>query len=231
MTAHVGMLHTVPALASRMDADLRVAVDGPVRLTHVVDAELLDGAVRNGVDAETLRRTRAHLQHLEAEGARTILVTCSSIGEVTDEAAIGVGVPVVRVDRAMAAHAAALASAPGAGAGGITVLATLEATLGPTSRLLAAELSAVPGDTAVAAQLVEGAAEARARGDQPAHDRLVAEAAAQAVADGAAVVVLAQASMATAVPDDLGDVPVLTSPAWAVGATVRAAGLTRQAAR
>ena len=199
MTAHVGMLHTVPALAAGMDADLRRAADGPVRVTHVVDAELLDGAVRSGVDDETLRRVRSHLRHLEAEGAGTILVTCSSIGEVTDDAAAAVTVPVVRVDRAMAERAAALATAPGARPGGIAVLATLEATLGPTTRLVADALAAVDGAAPVHARLVTGAADARGRGDQAEHDRLVADAVAGAAASDPAVVVLAQASMATGV--------------------------------
>lgn len=230
MSAHVGMLHTVPALAARLDAELRDAAAGPVRVTHVVDAELLDAAVRSGVDDETHRRVRAHLRHLEAQGAGTLLVTCSSIGEVTDDEAGAVGVPVVRVDRAMAARAAELATAAGAPAGGVAVLATLEATLGPTTRLLGAELAARGADAAVRSRLVAGAAAARGRGDTDHHDRLVGDAVAEATASGAAVVVLAQASMAGGARR-AGAVPVLTSPPSAVDATLRAAGLDRAGAR
>lgn len=229
MTHHLGLVHTVPELAARFDADLRANTTGALIITHIVESELLDTAIRSGVDDAVVGVLRSHLQHLADRGADPILVTCSSIGEAADAAGAGVDATVVRVDRAMAAEAAATverANTAEARARGVTVLATLEATLGPTNRLIADELGRRGTDAPVAAHVVSGAVDARLRGDRAEHDRLIAAAIARAEASGSAVIVLAQASMASAldVLNTVG-VPVLTSPPSAVRATLHTAGL------
>lgn len=229
MTRHIGLVHTVPQLAARFDGDLRAGTAGDLVITHVVAAELLDTAIRSGVDDTVTGELRSHLQHLAGRGADPVLVTCSSIGEAAESAAPDVDATVIRVDRAMASEAAATverASMPGEAMPPVAVLATLEATLGPTGRLIAEELNRRGTDAPVAARVVAGAVDARQRGDRAEHDRLIAAEIARAEASGCAVIVLAQASMATAL-DVLGtvSVPVLTSPPSAVRATLRAAGL------
>jgi hypothetical protein len=127
-----------------------------------------------------------------------------------------VGVPLVRVDAAMAAEAVRRAAA---GGGRVAVLATLAATLGPTSRLVerAAAADASATGVTVDARVVAGAADARAAGDTASHDALIAEAvAAERDAD---VIVLAQASMAAGAGDDPR---VLTSPQSGAAAFVAA---------
>ncbi|WP_175499566.1 aspartate/glutamate racemase family protein [Cellulomonas marina] len=222
MSAPVGLLHTVPALAARFDADLERALPGTPRV-HVVDADLLATAVVSGVTPAVRSAMRAHVAHLVARGAAAVLVTCSSIGEAAEEAAGAVDVPVVRVDAAMAREAVARASAPGA-RGRVAVLATLASTLGPTGRLV--ERTAAGADlgsgVVVDARVVAGAAEARAAGDEDRADALVAAAVGEA-AQEADVVVLAQASMAGAAARAQVDVPVLTSPAGGVADLVAAA--------
>jgi hypothetical protein len=106
-----------------------------------------------------------------------------------------------------------------AGRGRILVLATLAATLGPTSRQVEAAAAGSAGSEVggsgaekaarveVTARIVERAADARAAGDLAQHDRLIADAI--AAAEDADVIVLAQASMATGAGDDSR---VLTSP-------------------
>lgn len=212
----IGFLHTVPALAARFDADL-VAAMPQATAVHVVDPGLLATAIRSGVDERVESSVAAHIAHLVADGADAVLVTCSSIGEAVERAAAGAAVPVVRVDDAMAAEAVARAG-PG---GRIVVLATLEATLGPTGRLLERAAHDVTPAPAVRAEVVADAAAARAAGDDATHDRLVAEAVRAAAAE-ADVVVLAQASMAPAAEGAGVDVPVLTSPASALAAVLRA---------
>jgi aspartate/glutamate racemase len=177
---------------------------------HVVDAWMLETAIREGVTTAVEARVASHLRHLAASGADAVLVTCSSIGEAAEAAAATLDIPVVRVDAAMAAEAVRLA---GAGAPHIAVLATNTATLGPTTRLLEREVAAQGSSATVAATVVEGAAAARASGDQQTHDRLIAEA---VRASDAAVIVLAQASMAAAAERAGVSVPVLTSPAGGV---------------
>ncbi|MGN6272659.1 MAG: aspartate/glutamate racemase family protein [Protaetiibacter sp.] len=214
----IGFLHTVPALAPRFDADLATAAPGATAV-HVVDAELLATAIRSGVDAGVDAAVAEHIAHLAREGADAVLVTCSSIGESVEKAAAAAEVPVVRVDTRMAADAI-----EAAGAGGrIVVLATLEATLGPTGRLLERAATAASEPPVVRSFVVPGAAEARSAGDLERHDRLVSDAVREAAAE-ADVIVLAQASMAQAAETAAVEVPVLTSPASALRAVIEAAG-------
>ena len=136
-------------------------------------------------------------------GAEAILLTCSSISELAADTAAKVGLPILRIDEAMADEAVATGDR-------IAVLATLPTTCGPTSRLIE-ERAALAGRTpSITSVVVEGAFEAVASGDRPTHDRLVAAAIERAAAD-ADVVVLAQASMASAADAAEVDVPVLTS--------------------
>jgi hypothetical protein len=215
-----GLLHTVPALAPSFDALVAEAVPG-ARREHVVDAWMLETAIAEGVTPAVRDQVASHLRHLAESGADAVLVTCSSIGEAAEEAAAGIGIPVVRVDAAMAGEAARLAR--DAGSGRIAVLATNTATLGPTTRLIEREAARQGVDAVVTASVVEGAAAARSAGDQATHDRLIAEAVRAAAGPGteagpgaAAAIVLAQASMAPAAESAGVAVPVLTSPAGGV---------------
>lgn len=216
----VGLLHTVPALAARFDADVAEAVPGLHRV-HLVDERLLAAAVAGDPVAQIEAGVLGHVRHLAAVGAQAVLVTCSSLGDATDAAARSVLVPVLRVDRSMAGEAVGHATTPGA-RGRIAVLATLPSTLGPTGRLIDREARAVEpaGTVEVLARLVDGAAAARATGDVAHADRLVADAVTRAAAE-ADVVVLAQASMAEAAGLARCSVPVLTSPAGGVADLVR----------
>ena len=218
-TAHrVGVLHTVPALAGTFESMIQEALPGTTQV-HLADASLLADARRIGVTQDVSDRVGAHIRSLIDGGAEAVLVTCSSIGEAVEAAAESAGVPVLRVDEPMAREAARIAAGAGAAAarpGRIAVLATLQATLGPTGRLIeraAAEL----GGAEVDATVVPGAIEARESGDQARHDELVRQAATEA-ADNSDVVVLAQASMAAALAGVHLDVPVLTSPPGGVAA-------------
>lgn len=211
----IGFVHTVPALATSFDAALHEAQPDAVAV-HVVDADLLGTAIRSGVDAAVDERVAQHVRHLADDGVDAILVTCSSIGESTAKAARDAAVPVVRVDSAMADEAVAAA-----GEGGrILVLATLEATLGPTGRLL--EGAAARSSASVTMHVVPDAAAARAAGDQERHDRLIADAVRSGASD-AHVIVLAQASMAPAAALAEVQIPVLSSPASALAAVLEAA--------
>ncbi|WP_460537852.1 aspartate/glutamate racemase family protein [Humibacter ginsengiterrae] len=202
-----GLLHTVPALAATFDGMVAEAVTG-VERQHVVDAWMLETAIRDGVTPQVQERVAAHLAHLRECGADAVLVTCSSIGEAAERAGAGMSIPVLRVDEPMAAEAVRLA---GAGKALIAVFATNTATLGPTTRLIERYVAERGSNATVSTTVVEEAAAARASGDAGEHDRLIAEAV-RRVADSAAVIVLAQASMADAASSAGLSVPVLTSP-------------------
>jgi aspartate/glutamate racemase len=136
-------------------------------------------------------------------GADVVMLTCSSISHLAAPTAAAVGIPVLRIDEAMADAAAAAGER-------IAVLATLPTTLTPTVALLRERADLAGRHPVIVEEVIEGAFAAVVAGDRPAHDRLVAAAIDRVGAD-ADVVVLAQASMASAAAAAHVSVPVLTS--------------------
>ncbi|MFJ4499989.1 aspartate/glutamate racemase family protein [Streptomyces sp. NPDC088864] len=208
----LALLHTSPVHVPVFDA-LRDAHHPGLPLRHVVREELLAGAAARGPEA-VVGEVTALVAELAAGGAAAVLCTCSTIGAVAEAAGSALAVPVLRVDRPMAAAAVRL--------GRVTVLATLASTLAPTRALLAEEARAagLPGGD-VRTVLVEGAWERFAAGDHDGCLDLVA-AAADAVT-GADVIVLAQGSMAAATARTTTALPVLSSPRPGLAAAVAAA--------
>ena len=209
----VGLLHTVPALAETFSTALSEA-SPQLEVIDTVDPELLATAIREGVTPALTAAVAERIDDLVSRGADAVLVTCSSIGEAAEEASAPV--PVLRVDAPMADEAVSIARTVAraeARNGRIAVLATLQATVGPTGRLL--ERAAAGSDVDVDVTVVDGAADARAGGNQAEHDRLVLDAV-EEFAERADVIVLAQASMAGALSGAEIPVPVLTSPAGGV---------------
>jgi hypothetical protein len=102
----LALLHTSPVHVPVFDA-LRDETHPGLELRHVVDERLLERARAEGPDA-VAEDVAAVLRRAVAEGARAVLCTCSTIGAVAEAA--DVGVPVLRVDRPMAAAASAPAS-------------------------------------------------------------------------------------------------------------------------
>jgi hypothetical protein len=198
----VGVLHTVPALVPVFDQLLSARRDD-LDIVHIADASLLSRAIAQGVTDDVRASLRGHLAALRGADAEAVLVTCSSIGEAAVDAARAVDVRLVRVDAAMAAEAVGRATT---GDGRILVLATLAATLGPTTRLVEAAAQ-TSGGVVVGSLVVKGAAAARKGGDLEKHDALIAAAIAEA--GDVDAVVLAQASMASGAGSDPR---VLTSP-------------------
>ncbi|MFH8484129.1 aspartate/glutamate racemase family protein [Streptomyces longisporoflavus] len=183
-------------------------------LRHLVHEDLLARARAEGPDAvagdieELLVRT-------VAEGASVVLCTCSTIGAVTEARAAAVGVPLVRVDRPMAAAAVAAGRS-------VAVVATLESTLAPTRALVEEEAARAGRPVDVTTVLVEGAWERFEAGDREGHLRLIADAV--DALEGVDSVVLAQASMAEAADRAALPVPVLSSPRPGLSAAVRRCG-------
>ncbi|MFH8976309.1 aspartate/glutamate racemase family protein [Streptomyces sp. NPDC017890] len=210
----LALLHTSPVHVPVFDA-LRDEAHPGLELRHHVDADLLERARREGPEAVT-GAVRVVLRQAVAEGARAVLCTCSTIGGVAEAAADVAGVPVLRVDRPMAA--AAVAAGPR-----VVVLAALESTLAPTVALIGEEAGRAGRPVEVRTLLVEGAWPRFEAGDTEGYLRLVAEAA-DAVT-GADVIVLAQASMAPARESAGTAVPVLASPAPGLAAGAVAARL------
>ncbi|MDG0789912.1 aspartate/glutamate racemase family protein [Cohnella ginsengisoli] len=178
-----------------------------VRLVNIIDDSLIGDVVKAGqVPPGVARRLVQYYHNGEELGADVILNTCSSVGEVADDARKLIGVPIVKIDEAMAAKAAASYDR-------IAVLATLPSTLEPTMRLIEKEAAAAGRAVALVNGLAAGAFEALNGGSPEEHDRLILETA-QRVAGNADAIVLAQGSMAR-MEKKLAEAtgkPVLSSP-------------------
>jgi hypothetical protein len=209
----LALLHTSPVHVPVFDA-LRDEAHQGLELRHSVDEELLARARREGPEA-VADAVRALLGRAVADGARVVLCTCSTIGAVAERT--DVGVPVLRVDRPMAA--AAVATGPR-----VVVLATVASTVEPTVALVEDEARRAGRRVDVRSALVDGAWALFEAGDADGCARAVAGVA-DAVTD-ADVIVLAQASMTAAELLTTTSVPVLSSPRPGLAA---AAGAVRAA--
>ncbi|SDM34730.1 hypothetical protein SAMN04487981_101219 [Streptomyces sp. cf386] len=208
------LLHTSPLHIPVFEA-LRQEHHPDLELRHFVDEELLARARREGPEA-VADDVREELHRAVAEGARAVLCTCSTIGGVAEAAAAEAGVPVLRVDRPMAAAAVAEGER-------VVVLTTVESTLVPTASLIEDEAQRTGRPVEVRARLVEGAWERFDAGDVDGCARLVA-AAADEVTDADAIV-LAQVSIAPAQQLVTTRVPVLSSPRPGLAAGAQVAHL------
>ncbi|MER7463219.1 aspartate/glutamate racemase family protein [Streptomyces sp. NPDC097981] len=209
MVTSLTLLHTSPVHVPVFDA-LRDRDHPGAVLRHLVAPELLDRARTEGPDS-VAPAVRALLDG----SSGPVLVTCSTIGGVAESLEPSLGVPVLRVDRPMAAEA--VRAGPR-----VTVLATVESTLAPTVALVAEEADRVGRQVSVTTRLVADAWPRFEAGDTAGYLALVAEAA-DAVTDADAIV-LAQASMADASSLTRTPIPVLASPAPGLTAALQAVG-------
>ena len=203
----LALIHTVAGLVPRF-RELAAELMPEVETFDIVDETLLRDATREGrVSLDTARRLFAHLAAAERHGADAILVTCSSVGGVVDAARSFAGIPLLRVDQAMAEQAVERGARIG-------VLATLWSTLRPTAALIERTASERERSVEVRDRLCDGAFEALREGDTARHDELVREGLRELIG-WADVIVLAQASMARVVDslsEDERRTPILSSP-------------------
>lgn len=199
----IAFLHTgavvIPAFAS-----LAAELLPDVEVQNLLDDKIV-GDLGHGVAPEQIEQRLADLGHAAvAAGADAVLFTCSSISQYAGPLADRLGVPVYRVDEAMADEAVQSGDR-------VSVVATLRTTVRPTAALLRERAELLGRDVRIEETVVPDAFEAAVNGDRARHDALVAA----AIEDRAAasdVVVLAQASMASAAAGLQVPVPVLTSP-------------------
>lgn len=201
----IGVIHTTKA-----------TVDS---LTELIKSKIEDAEVYNILDDSILRdmagekdtgmvrwRWLEYAKILEKLGMDIILSACSTVGGFAEEADHELRVPVLRIDEAMAEKAVARGEKIG-------VFATLNSTLNPTVSLIKRKAEKAGRTVSVRAVLVEGAYDALMSQNKELHDSKIAEAlkGCQGEAD---VIVLAQASMASAVSASLGldQNQILTSP-------------------
>ena len=212
----IGFLHTADVHVATFTRLLGDA-DGGAHGVHAVDESLLADARARGIDDDLRARIGDRLRSLAAE-TDAVLCTCSTIGGAAEAMAAEVGVPVVRVDRPLAARAVA-------GGGRIGVVAAVESTLVPTVALLREEARVLGVDVDLDVRPCLDAWSHFERGDVDAYLDAVAVHV-DAIAPDVDVVVLAQASMAAAAERCTTDRPVLASPMLGVAAVLAAASGT-----
>jgi aspartate/glutamate racemase len=214
----LALLHTSPVHVPVFDA-LRDESHPDLALRHLVDERLLTRARADGPEA-VAADVRTLVEQAVADGARAVLCTCSTIGGIAEAAAGSAGVPVLRVDRPMAA--AAVAAGPR-----IVVLAALRSTLAPTAGLIEEEARRDGRPAEIRSVLVEDAWPHFEAGDTDTYLRLVAAAADTFTEADADAIVLAQASMAPAQALTTTSVPVLASPRLGLRAAAEAVAPAR----
>ncbi|WP_123040250.1 aspartate/glutamate racemase family protein [Cohnella candidum] len=176
-------------------------------IINFVDDSILPQLAANGGRIEEVQeRWSAYARFAEQQGAACVVSACSSVGEAAEAARLEVGVPVKRIDEAMAEEAVTLG-------GTIGVAATLASTLGPTIRLIERKAQAAGKTIDIKQGLASEAYRLLMSGDREGHDRVLADMLLKLVEE-ADIVVLAQASMARVVsslPEELR-AKFLTSP-------------------
>jgi len=160
------------------------------RLVNIYDDSLVSDVIiaGNSLTTTVRRRFLAYCGAGEDMGADLILSTCSSMGDIVEEIRPFIKVPILRIDEAMARKAAEMAS-------NIAVMATVETTMGPTTRLVHAQAEKLGREVSISEGLAMGALQALCEGKPEVHDEILLQAA-LAVADKVEVILLAQGSMA-----------------------------------
>ena len=197
-------IHTVAALAPRFKALAGEIMPGWKTLALVDESLLQDTIERGTLSPKTVQRLTGHVFSMADAGADAIVVTCSTLGGAVDLIRPLSPAPLFRIDRGMAEEAVQ-------GAHRIGVLATLPTTLEPTTALLKSTAHDAGRDTKIVSHLCQGAFEQLSNGDAAGHDAAVA-AGFDTLAGSVDLVVLAQASMASALDRRQTAVPYLTSP-------------------
>ncbi len=160
-----------------------------VRLINIVDDSLIQDVIGAGeVPAAVKKRLIQYYHSAIDAGADVIFNTCSSVGDIALEAKKNIGIPLVKIDDAMA-RVAVLESTR------IGVLATLQTTLEPTARLIQHFAKLLNRQVEINKGLAEGAFQAVISGDRDTHDRLILKAAKE-LAGQVELFILAQGSMA-----------------------------------
>ena len=187
--------------------DLFAEICPEAEIFNIVDESLLPKVrAHNGITNNIVSRMCAYFQAAVNAGADLIFNQCSSVGEAADIAARTVNVPVVKVDERMGREAVKIGPK-------ISMVATLESTLGPSIRLVENTAKKMGKEVTVKRCLVEGAFDVLFYQKNPEkHNQMVIDLV-KKEAETADVILLAQGSMMHLLPHLQNlRVPVLCSP-------------------
>ena len=207
MKRKIGLIHTV-APAVPLFNELRAEILPEVEVINLLDEGLIKDLFARGQYTEGMAKRLGMLASFAVEsGAEVVMLTCSSMAPMVDEARKMVKVPFLKVDEAMADEAVELGTSIG-------VIATAHTTLKPTTELIKSRAALKKRAVSVEALLCSGAFEAINRGDLATHDEIVKPRLIELM-DRVDVVVLAQASISRVIAqlsESERKVPILSSP-------------------
>lgn len=174
-------------------------------LRHITMPQLLRAAEAAGGLTPAIEDDVIRVLTSLSRDASAVLLTCSTLGPAVDRLnrTHKLPIPVIRVDRALAEAALAQGKST-------LVLCATRTTLSPTRNLFLQVRE--HDDQQVETRLVPDAWTAFLQGDMPRYHMLIAQAVADALAEGAECIALAQASMSGARKHIPSHHPVLTSP-------------------
>jgi len=157
----------------------------------------------------------------ETLGVDLIFNQCSSVGEAFDIARKCVSIPTLKVDQAMAEKAVEMGKT-------ITIIATVASTLGPSCRLIKSIAQQKGKEIYINSCLVDGALEVLMKeGNKEKHNLMVLEEV-KKNACSSDVIVLAQGSMISLLPQLKGiKANILTSPRLGVERARMILGLSK----
>ena len=182
-----------------------------VTVHQIIDDSLIDEVADNGGPSQgVINRMYAYFKCAESLGVDLILNQCSSVGEVVDQLRPMIGVPIVKIDEAMARKAVSMGKK-------IAMIATVASTVGPSGRLIQKTAQEMGKEIELEERLVKDAMMVLIKtGDRDKHNAMVLGEVQQAAKDND-VIVLAQGSMTVLLPlvKDM-EKPVLTSPRLAI---------------
>jgi len=203
--ARLAVVHTVATLLPLFKQKLAEAYPD-LNAFHMLDESLLQDLMRHGQTPGLVARVTAYAQLAEKAGATTILFTCSSTSPAVDTARETVGIPIVKIDDAMAREAVVSGERIG-------LVCTASSTVEPSSALLRNHARELGRTVEIVPTLEKDAYAALMRGDRDEHDRILSNAALRLMED-CDVIVLAQASMAHLAErlQQNARIPVLSSP-------------------
>ncbi|PKF61014.1 hypothetical protein CW745_11930 [Psychromonas sp. psych-6C06] len=159
-------------------------------IKHIVDAELLHEATRDGITPALITKVSALLYSASTE-SKLVVCSCSTLGSIAENTQLVAGQQAIRIDRAMSDLAVS-------NDGKILVLAALQSTLEATTHLMQSSQHKLNSQCTVDYQVVDGCWHYFETGDFSRYFAMIAKTISLHQADYDCIV-LAQASMAGAI--------------------------------
>ncbi len=188
-----------------------------VEVQHLLDDKIVADLGRDAESSQVPDRLTALGRAAAAAGSSAVIFSCSSISGYAADLQRALGLPVLRIDEAMADRAVTVGTR-------IAVIATLPTTVRPTAALLRERAERAGRTVQLTETVVDGAFAAVSSGDRARHDELVGAAITES-AESHDVIVLAQASMAGAASTVSVGIEVLTSPELGIRRAAEVLGL------